>query len=65
MPKEANDLLGLLSELQDIKKLFVVLLLQQGISQNDLAAALDINPSTVTRVLPKGLGKRVRAAGSK
>jgi Mn-dependent DtxR family transcriptional regulator len=65
MSKEANDLSSLLSELQDIKKLFILSLLQQGISQNDVAAALNINPSTVTRMLPKGLGKKLRAAGSK
>ena len=65
MSKEANDLSSLLSELQDIKKLFILSLLQQGISQNDVAAALNVNPSTITRMLPKGLGKKLRAAGSK
>jgi Mn-dependent DtxR family transcriptional regulator len=65
MSKEAKDFSSLLNELQDIKKLFILSLLQQGISQNDVAAALNVNPSTITRMLPKGLGKKLRASGSK
>ena len=65
MPEGTNDLSAVLTELQNIKKLFILILLQQGISQIDIAAALGVNPSTVTRMLPKGLGKRVRPSSPK
>jgi DNA-binding transcriptional ArsR family regulator len=44
-----NDLI--LKELQDIKRLLILALIQGGHSQEKIAAALDVNQSTISRLL--------------
>ncbi len=46
------------SELQDIKKLLILALLQAGVSQEKIAAALAVNQSTVSRLLAPEAKKR-------
>jgi hypothetical protein len=41
-----------LKELQDIKRLLMVLLLKAGGTPNDLAHALKVHPSRISQLLP-------------
>ena len=49
-----------LAELLAIKRLMALGLLRSGASQRDVAAALGVNQSQVSRMFPGGIGKRVR-----
>lgn len=51
MPQEQQSLDSLLKELQDIKTLLILALIQGGLSQEDIATALDVNQSTISRLL--------------
>ena len=41
-------------ELEAIKKLFIMILLKNGVSQLEIANALGVNQSTISRMVPKG-----------
>lgn len=43
-------------ELKDIKMLMILQLLNAGVRQKQIAAALGVSEATVSRLLPKGLG---------
>lgn len=49
-----------LAELAAIKRLMVLGMLRSGASQRDVAAALGVNQSQVSRMFPGGIGKRTR-----
>lgn len=56
----------ILDELESIKRLLAFGLLRSGASQGDIAAALGVNQSNVSRMFPKPIGAaKVRAKGSK
>lgn len=57
--KTENDgaISDILSELQDIKKLMVLALMRNGTSQKQIAHALQVNQSSISRMFPKGLEK--------
>lgn len=44
----------LIAETQAVKKLLVLQLLQNGASQKQIAAMLDISEATMSRMIPKG-----------
>lgn len=50
----------ILSELVSIKQLLVVVLIRDGVKQRQIAAALGIHESKLSRALPKGLGSSVK-----
>ncbi len=50
----------ILSELVAIKQLLVVALIRDGVKQRQIAAALGIHESRLSRALPKGLGAAVK-----
>lgn len=50
----------ILSELVAIKQLLVVALIRDGVKQRQIAAALGIHESKLSRALPKGLGASVK-----
>jgi len=52
-----GDLDGILAELTAIKRLVVIALLKQGLSQKAIAAALNVNQSSISRMFPQGLGE--------
>lgn len=44
-------------ELSDIKRLMILALLRDGATQGDIATALGVNQSSISRMFPGGLGK--------
>ncbi len=52
------------AQLEAIKRLLVLWLVKNGIAQKDVAAALGLDNSTVSRMFPKGVLKRVGAAST-
>ncbi|HEV2111385.1 MAG TPA: helix-turn-helix domain-containing protein [Gammaproteobacteria bacterium] len=42
----------LLKELQDIKRILVVALIKSGASQGEVATALNVNQSSISRMFP-------------
>ena len=57
MADDKVDTDSLLAELVAIKRLIVLLLLKQGYKQREIAAALDVDQSTVSKMFPKGIPK--------
>jgi IS30 family transposase len=56
---KTNDLL--LRELGDVKRLLILQLLAQGVSQDQIARALGVNQSTISRLVPGvNVGKKRR-----
>lgn len=53
----ATDATGVLKELQDIKRLITLGLLKAGASQGEIAKALGVNQSSVSRMFPGKIGK--------
>lgn len=43
------------NELRDLKMLMILQLLNAGVKQRQIAAALGVSEATVSRLLPKGL----------
>jgi predicted transcriptional regulator len=43
-----------INELQDIKRLLVAILIRSGASQGEVALALNVNQSSISRMFPKG-----------
>ena len=52
-------------ELRDLKMLMILQLLNAGVRQRQIAAALGVSEATISRLLPKGLqvGKSKRGGG--
>ena len=57
----AGEVSSILSELQDIKRLLVVALIRGGASQGQVAAALNVDQSSISRMFPKGFGSISRS----
>jgi len=54
---ETGSLDAIVAELTAIKRLLIVALLKQGLSQKDVAVALNVNQSSISRMFPKGFGE--------
>lgn len=52
-------------ELRDLKMLMILQLLNAGVRQRQIAAALGVSEATVSRLLPKGLGTPTREKRAK
>lgn len=52
-------------ELEAIKRLLMLMLMRAGATQADIAAALGVNQSSVSRMLPRIRGKVTNAKASK
>lgn len=52
-------------ELRDIKMLMILQLLNSGVKQRQIAAALGVSEATVSRLLPKGLSVSGRTKDGK
>jgi DNA-binding transcriptional regulator LsrR (DeoR family) len=59
MAKIANDENALIAEIRNVKMLLVLQLLRSGVKQSQIAATLGISEATMSRMLPKGMGKNV------
>ena len=49
----------LLDELRDVKMLLILQAMASGCQQKHVAAALGVSEATLSRMLPKGLGKEL------
>lgn len=58
--KDNGTIPTLLTELQDIKKLLILALIYDGCSQAEIAHALNVNQSSVSRMFPKGINQLTR-----
>lgn len=52
-----TDAISVLKELQDIKRLLALGLLKSGASQGEVAKALGVNQSSVSRLFPGKIGR--------
>lgn len=52
---EASPTDAVQRELDAIKRLMILGLLERGLSQGQVANALDVNQATISRMFPKGL----------
>lgn len=53
-----------IKELVAIKKLLVLALVNSGLTQSQIAAALDIDRTGVSRMFPKGALSKLKAKGN-
>lgn len=56
MPSNTDDLKRLADATEDIRKLLIFALLRNGISQAQIAAALSVNQSSISRLFPQTKG---------
>jgi DNA-binding NarL/FixJ family response regulator len=47
----------LLEEIVSLKRLFILYLVKSGVTQEEIAAALNVNQSTVSKMFPDGFKK--------
>lgn len=52
-------------ELRELKKLMVLMLMRDGANQREIATALGVNQSSISRMFPGMTGKINKAATSK
>ncbi len=57
---EKGDLQKISADLDAIKKLMVLSLVQKGLKQGNVAAVLGVDDATLSRMFPKGLLKSVK-----
>jgi len=57
--KSGNSTPGdpIVKELEDIKRLQILALIRDGATQGEIAVALGVNQSSVSRMFPGGVGK--------
>lgn len=58
-----QDAKALIKEMRDVKMLLILQMLNAGVRQRQLATALGVSEATMSRMLPKGLGKAPRDSG--
>ncbi len=56
MPSNTDDLKRLADATEDIRKLLIFALLRNGASQAQVAAALSVNQSSISRLFPQAKG---------
>lgn len=56
-----SDAIGVLRELEDIKRLLLLALLRSGASQAEVAKALGVSQPSISRMFPGGAGKATKA----
>src|SRR5258706_1862204 len=61
----ASDAIGVLRELEDIKRLLMLALLRDGVSQGDIAKALGVSQPTISRMFPGKIGAAVERTASR
>lgn len=66
MPKKSGDseAIGVLRELEDIKRLLILALLRDGVSQAAIAKALGVSQPSISRMFPGKIGTASRRSAS-
>ncbi len=49
---------AMLSELVDIKRLLILALLRDGLTQAEVAGAIGVSQPTISKMFPKGVAKK-------
>lgn len=64
MPKKKgeSDAIGVLRQLEDIKRLLILALLRDGVPQGDIAKTLGVSQPTVSRMFPGRIGSASKRA---
>lgn len=57
---EKGEMQGIASDLEAIKKLMILSLIQKGFQQQELASVLDIDGAILSKMFPKGMLKRAK-----
>lgn len=52
-----SDPIGVLRELEDIKRLLMLALIRDGVSQAEIAKALGVSQPSISRMFPGGIAK--------
>lgn len=61
----AKEIENLAAEMKAVKMLMILQLIRSGVRQSQIAAMLGISEATMSRMLPKGIGKSVsKGAGA-
>jgi DNA-binding transcriptional ArsR family regulator len=60
-----SDAIGVLRELEDIKRLMILALLRDGVPQGDIAKAMGVSQPTISRMFPGKIGAVVKRSGSR
>lgn len=55
-----SDPIGVLRELEDIKRLLMLALLRDGVSQAEIAKALCVSQPSISRMFPGGIAKTAK-----
>ncbi len=55
-----SDPIGVLRELEDIKRLLMLALLRDGVSQAEIAKALGVSQPSISRMFPGGIEKTAK-----
>ena len=61
----ASEAIGVLKELDDIKRLLILALLRDGVSQGDISKALGVSQPTISRMFPGKIGVAAKRASSR
>ena len=59
MGKAVNGEDALIAEMRNVKLLLVLQLLRSGVKQSEIASTLGISDATMSRMLPKGMGRNL------
>ena len=60
-----SDAIGVLRELEDIKRLLILALLRNGVPQTTIAKALGVSQPSISRMFPGKIGASSKPAGSR
>lgn len=60
-----TDAIGALKELENIKRLLMLALLRDGVSQGDIAKALGVSQPTISRMFPGKIGEAARRTATR
>ena len=55
--KNESEAIGVLREMEDIKRLFILALLRDGVGQLVIAKALGVSQPSISRMFPGGIGE--------
>lgn len=58
-----SDAIGVLRELEDIKRLLMLALFREGASQAEIAKALGVSQPSISRMFPGKIGKAAKPRG--
>jgi predicted transcriptional regulator len=52
------DTAAILGELSAIKRLLILILLREGLTQAEVGGAIGVSQSTISKMFPKGISKK-------